>query len=43
MLPDELYGDTDYIGQEISISLTIKLNNQIYKYLEYKKILRNLI
>ena len=43
MLPDELCGDTDYIGQEISISLTIKLNNQIYKYLDYKKILRNLI
>ena len=48
ILPDELSGDTDYPVQDIAISLTLKLNNQIYKYLEYKKkfsikILRNLM
>ena len=37
ILPDELR-DTDYPGQDIAISLTLKLNNQIYKYLEYKNI-----
>ena len=38
IFPDKLR-DTDYPGQDIAISLTLKLNNQIYEYLEYKKYL----
>ena len=38
ILPDELHGDTDYQGQDIAISLTIKLNNQIHEYLQRYKL-----